>query len=198
MKSSITNFLLALSLVFFFPHSTQNSPQRETEKFLPGKYLLMDKSDQTLYLIEDQKLKAKYSAVYGSNKGKKEKIGDNKTPEGTYTICYKNPNSEWKLFFGIDYPNVDDALKGLEANTINQREYEQIQNDSCPKKWYTRMGGEIGIHGIAERYVGFDPITALAPTLQQNWTNGCIGLRNSNLAELEKEVSIGTKIVIRE
>jgi len=192
--------ILATLFALFFNDADLNWTELKKVNFpiIKGKYLVMDKSDQTLYLIENEKIKGKYPAVYGNTSGQKELRGDNKTPEGIYTICYKNSNSEWTLFFGINYPNTRDAREGLEKGIIGREEYELIKQNSCPKKWYTPLGGEIGIHGTSKEYPYLTPITQSSQILKQNWTNGCIGLTNENISSLEKEISIGTKIIIRE
>jgi murein L,D-transpeptidase YafK len=68
--------------------------------------------------------------VYSSNKsystycslgvvpGRKQYEGDKKTPEGVYTITYKNPNSVAYKSLTISYPNQEDRREGRTGNSI--------------------------------------------------------------------------------
>lgn len=163
-------------------------------------YLIFDKSDQRLYLIENQKIKKSYPAAYGAEEGVKEKEGDCKTPEGKYQICYINPESYWHFFMGINYPNIEDAKNGLKKKLINKQEYNQIikayKNGERPP-WNTKLGGEIGIHGIPTDSPELEKITQNAPYSKQNWTVGCMGLTNNSIDELKEYVGLGTCIIIR-
>ncbi len=71
--------------------------------------------------------------------GPKQFERDGRTPEGTYRINRRNPNSQFHLSLGISYPNVDQvaaaAAVGREA------------------------GGEIFIHGTPRRNEGQDDWT---------------------------------------
>ena len=55
------------------------------------------------------------------------------------------------------------------------------------------LGGAIGIHGLG-------PETPEKIHIHDNldWTEGCIALRNDEVHELRKFLSIGTRVVIHE
>jgi murein L,D-transpeptidase YafK len=59
--------------------------------------------------------------------GHKQFEGDGKTPEGTYLIDRRNPNSAYHLSVGVSYPNANDRINAL-------------ANGRLP-------GGDIFIHG---------------------------------------------------
>lgn len=126
--------------------------------------------------------------------------GDLKLPEGFYHIVQKATGpfegEEFMKFLGaawlrIDYPNNEDAAAALAAKTITRKEHDSIVNAHLRKKMppqNTTLGGGIGIHGWV------DP--GWNPTGNRDLTWGCISLNKDNLLELNKEIKIGTPIVI--
>lgn len=76
-----------------------------------------------------------YDVEFGfSPRGHKQFEGDGRTPEGTYRINRRNPNSQYHLSLGISYPNTDDVA------------FARSQGK--------QPGGEIFIHGTPIGYVG--------------------------------------------
>jgi murein L,D-transpeptidase YafK len=71
--------------------------------------------------------------------GPKQFERDGRTPEGTYRINRRNPNSNYHLSLGISYPNVDQVAA---AAAVGQE-----------------AGGEIFIHGTPRRNEGQDDWT---------------------------------------
>ncbi len=50
----------------------------------------VDKSENKMYLLDNNKIIKEYHVAFGENpKGHKEQEGDEKTPEGIYTLYYK-------------------------------------------------------------------------------------------------------------
>ena len=108
--------------------------------------------------------------------GHKTTEGDGKTPEGRYTIDWRNPNSLFYKSLHISYPNAADqaqaAARGVSA------------------------GGDIMIHGSSNLPQG-QPKQALYDYLPRNdWTHGCISVSNHDMDELWRNVKNGTKIEI--
>lgn len=66
--------------------------------------------------------------------------GDGRTPEGTYLIDRRNPNSEFHLSLGISYPDAQDRARAAAVGRS--------------------PGGDIFIHGTPRRYVGKPDWTA--------------------------------------
>lgn len=67
------------------------------------------KSERKMYLLHNDEVLKSYDIALGfAPVGHKQFEGDGKTPEGTYTISHKNPNSEYHLSLRIDYPNDAD------------------------------------------------------------------------------------------
>jgi murein L,D-transpeptidase YafK len=128
-----------------------------------------------------------YAVVLGRNSDADKAVeGDEATPLGDFYICAKNPRSKHFLSLCISYPNAEDAERGLAAGLIDPSEHTQILNairaNRMPPQ-YTRLGGEIYIHG---RGAAADP----------QGTRGCIALNNADMEELYDRVPIGTPVTI--
>ena len=163
----------------------------------PAYSLEVSKSSQELVVKNgDQIIKRFNISVGRGGDGTKRKIGDNKTPIGTYKIVDFNEDSRFHFFMLINYPNQRDAWHGYIDNLINARQYKQIvtatQNNILPPQ-NTELGGYIGLHGIGE--VTEDKLSIHN---KGNWTEGCIALTNEEISELRKYVTIGTSIEIKE
>lgn len=162
-----------------------------------GYLLEIHKSERVLLLRHGDKIEKQFFASLGrGGKGDKRKLGDRKTPVGTYRIVKIKENSPFFTFMQLDYPNVKDAFYGLKDNIISRAEFDEIidavKHDEIPPQ-NTRLGGAIGIHGI-----GTITSEKLDIHSKFNWTQGCIALTNDEIAELKKYVTVGTKVVIRE
>ena len=104
--------------------------------------------------------------------GHKQREGDGKTPEGIYTLDYRNPNSQFHRSIHISYPSPADR--------------ESARRRGVPP------GGEIMIHGLpnGEGWIGKDHA-------QYDWTEGCIAVTNEEMDEIWAMVADGTPIEIR-
>ncbi|NDH02191.1 MAG: hypothetical protein EBY40_03560, partial [Marivivens sp.] len=90
--------------------------------------IVVNKGARRMYLMHDTNVMRSYDIRMGfAPEGHKQFEGDGKTPEGTYVINRRNPNSAYHLSLGISYPNAQD------------RAYAASQGRS--------PGGEIFIHG---------------------------------------------------
>jgi murein L,D-transpeptidase YafK len=113
-----------------------------------------------------------YLISLGANPvGPKQMEGDGKTPEGSYTLTFRKPDSVAYKSFHISYPNPDDKARARLAGV--------------------KPGGAIMVHG---QWNGF----GWAGWLLQgyDWTNGCIGLTNEDMDDLWQIVGWNTKIEI--
>ncbi len=103
--------------------------------------LVLFKAQRQMLVMHDNTVLLAMSFELGfSPVGPKLYERDGRTPEGTYRINRRNPNSQFHLSLGISYPNVDQfaaaAAVGMDA------------------------GGEIFIHGTPRRNEGDDDWTA--------------------------------------
>lgn len=136
-------------------------------------FVLVIKSESRLYLIREGKELASFKVAFGSNpRGHKQQQGDERTPEGRYTLDYKNANSAYYKSIHISYPNAKDRENA--------------------RKRGVDPGGDIMIHGQRNGYEGFQTIAQLF-----NWTNGCIAVKNHEMDIVWRAVKIGTPIEIR-
>lgn len=138
----------------------------------------------TAYGADGRVLKS-FPAIIGHQpSGTKMREGDERTPEGAYTVCFKNPQSRFHLSLGLSYPNVADAARGLREGSITQLEYRQIveaHDTSRVPPWKTALGGEIFIHGGMEEREG---------------TAGCVAISDEAIEELFPQITLGTPVVI--
>jgi murein L,D-transpeptidase YafK len=135
--------------------------------------VIVEKANRILKLIKDDKVIASYHIALGGNPiGHKEQEGDNKTPEGTYTLDFKKPDSAYYKAIHISYPNAED-----------------IKN---AKKKGVSPGGAIMIHGQTNGYGAFAAVTQ-----QYDWTLGCIALTNSDMDAVWRSIKIPTPIEIK-
>ena len=126
-----------------------------------------------MYAYTKGKLVKVYSIAIGRNSvGDKEYEGDKRTPEGSYYIEGKNPNSGYHKNLGISYPDKTD-LQEAKAKGV-------------------RPGGDVKIHGLKNGRGLLGKFHWL-----RNWTAGCIAVTDEEMDELYDAVAIGTPIIIR-
>ena len=145
------------------------------------------KQDRVLELYGDGELIGRFKSALGTSPvGDKNKEGDRKTPEGKYYVCTRNDKSQFTLFLGISYPNIDDAKRGLEQGLIDQATFDKIKraidNKTLPP-WKTPLGGEVGIHGGGN---------------SSDWTFGCIAVSDDDIRIIWQYAPLGTPVDIYE
>ena len=134
--------------------------------------VLVKKQEKRLYLMKNNNPFKMYRVAFGANsKGHKNKEGDERTPEGRYTLDYKNSNSDFYKSIHISYPNHEDI--------------------KIARKMGTDPGGDIMIHGQKNDAKNFDRIHRYV-----NWTDGCIAVTNAEMDEIWMSVDVGTPIII--
>ncbi len=135
--------------------------------------LHVDKSERLMTVFANGEVVRQYRIeLGGSPVGPKRAEGDERTPEGRYTIDGRNPNSVAYRSLHISYPNSADVAR---ANALGHP-----------------AGGMIMIHGLLNRlgWIG------RAHLLYDKWTNGCIAVTNAEMDELWSGVRSGTPIHI--
>ena len=164
-----------------------------------GYSILINKSQRTLTLRKKngQSLKKIKQYPIGlsplGDKGAKQRRGDLLTPEGFYSIVFKNPQSQFGDHpisgkplpsFMLNYPNRYDAWHGLKEGMITLNQYNAINqaiDDDTPPPLNTPLGSLIMIHGGGAK---------------KDWTKGCIALDDNNLVELLDMLEEGTPVQI--
>ncbi len=134
--------------------------------------IAVHKQTREMLVFSNNRLVKIYRVHLGINPvGRKQFSGDYRTPEGLYHIAYLNAQSLFHLSLGISYPNSSDA-----ANA---------------KKLGKQAGGDIMIHGLPNADANAGP-----ERYQNDWTWGCIAVRNEEVEELFMHVQPGTSIYI--
>ena len=144
----------------------------DTQSYPEVSKVLVKKSERRLYLLDGDEVIRSYRIGLGDNpSGHKLYEGDERTPEGDYTLDWRNPNSDFYKSIHISYPNERDR--------------------ELASTWGLNPGGSIMIHGVpndakdmAFAYVGLD------------WTDGCIAVSNEEMDEIWQLVADGTPIRI--
>ncbi len=133
----------------------------------------VDKSERTLTLYAQGRAVRNYSDIQLGDEplGAKRFQGDERTPEGSYTIDYGNPSSAYHLSLHISYPDSAD------------RAYARSRGHS--------PGGDIFIHGQPNGFASHG-----AARVEGDWTDGCIALADAEIEELWGLVGDGTAIEI--
>ena len=155
----------------------------------------VSKGSRELRVMQGEQMVTSFHISYGmGGKGDKSRQGDNKTPVGNYRVMNFKLDSKFYLFMHLDYPNLVDAWHGYQNGVISAEEFRGIMGayhryETPPQD--TPLGGYIGIHGIGE----YTPEKVRSHEMY-NWTEGCIALRNEEINELKKYISIGTRVVI--
>lgn len=124
---------------------------------------------QMLLLNGNQVLKAYRVGLGNEPIGTKQFEGDGKTPEGVFHIDRRNPNSEFHLSIGVNYPRPEDiafaAAQGRDP------------------------GSDIFIHGRGPEG------NAKAP-LMADWTAGCIAVTDKEIEDIYAMVQDDTPVLI--
>jgi len=139
----------------------------------PADKVLIEKQARRLTLFTNGEVIKTYTIALGGNPvGPKVMQGDNKTPEGIYTIDSRNGNSGFHLALHISYPNEEDKQRARELGVS--------------------PGGDIMIHGLKN---GFGEMGA--SHVNSDWTEGCIAVTNQEMEEIYRFVPNGTLVEIR-
>ncbi len=134
--------------------------------------ILVEKSARKLSLFVNDNLIKIYKITLGKNPtGHKVEQGDQKTPEGIYTIDFRNKESKFHLSLHISYPNEIDLF--------------------FAEKLGVSPGGDIMIHGVGKEYAWMGKYHIV-----HNWTDGCIAVTNEEIEELWDLIPDGTTIKI--
>ena len=135
--------------------------------------IVIDKLNRRLELYHDGQKLATFSAELGAN-GLKRKLhaGDKATPEGRYRVTQVRMNGATKFYKAllISYPNADDLERFRSAQRAGQ----------VPAR--AGIGSLIEIHGSGGQ--------------GQDWTDGCVALRNKDMDALFHHARVGMPVTI--
>ncbi len=121
--------------------------------------VLVRKSERRMYLMRGDEILRSYRISLGLRpEGSKERAGDYRTPEGSYRLARRNPNSDYFLSIQVSYPGPQD-LERARRNHWNP-------------------GGSVMVHG--QPNLPRHPASFYA---REDWTDGCIALSNADMVE---------------
>ena len=132
-------------------------------------WLHVHKGAYRMDMFKGDALVKSYKIAVGANGGQKQRVGDSRTPIGTFSVQQIQNSTSWTYDFG-------------DGNGQTRGAYGP---------WFIRLKTPgwtgIGIHGT------HDP-----RSLGTMITQGCIRMNNAELGELKKQVFLGMKVVISE
>jgi murein L,D-transpeptidase YafK len=161
--------VLAVAALFFSACTTVKHVGKKAE------VILVKKAERKLYLFRKNQVIGSYDISLGTNPiGHKTRQGDGRTPEGWYTIDFKNENSKYRKSLNISYPNELDKRRA--------------------RSMRVRPGDDIVIHAVANHLNTKDQIMSMRGW---DWTNGCIAVDNKAIEDIWNKVDEGTPILIQ-
>jgi murein L,D-transpeptidase YafK len=135
--------------------------------------VVVEKSGRRLTLLRNGTALKTYRVALGrAPVGAKEFEGDQRTPEGTYTIDFHKSDSDYHLALHVSYPEQHDvdraSTQGLSA------------------------GSDIMIHGLpnGRGWIG-------RFHRRKDWTAGCVAVTDFEIEEIYRAVLDGTPIELR-
>ncbi len=159
-------FLGILGYCYFIPGTTSAALNKADK-------VVVFKSKRLLMLMRQSEILKTYKvALGGQPSGHKIRVGDKRTPEGTYVLDSRKPDSKFHLAIHISYPNESDIMNA--------------------HKLGVSPGGDIMIHGLPDKLARLGKLHRLS-----DWTNGCIAVSNSEIEEIWQLVPDGTPIEIK-
>jgi len=135
--------------------------------------VLVVKHAHTLSLLRNGQVEKSYTVSLGRNPvGAKTESGDHKTPEGIYSIDWRNAKSKFHLSLHISYPNAQDTIEA------HRQGHEP--------------GGDIMIHGLPNHLWWMGRFHRFV-----DWTDGCVAVTNREMDQFWRAIPDGTTIEIR-
>ncbi|PWU19488.1 MAG: hypothetical protein C5B50_06495 [Verrucomicrobia bacterium] len=149
-----------------------NWPTRSISPGATADKIIVLKSQRQLNLYSKGHLLKTYNVSLGRPIGPKQQEGDNRTPEGLYTIELHKADSSFHKALKVSYPSTADC--------------------QAASKRGVKPGGDIMIHGLRN---GLGLIGRLHRL--HDWTAGCIAVTNPEIEEIYRAVPDGTPVEIR-
>jgi murein L,D-transpeptidase YafK len=181
---------LLLSMIYLLASA---SVAADTGTGWDGTWISINTAQRTLSVMEDNRTVRSFTNISVGRAGvTHDKIADDdRTPLGKYRVRRVKQDSDYHLYFGLDYPSGEQARRASAAGLITPADYEAIlrahrRGEEPPPD--TPLGGNIGIHGIGDG----DPLVHQ----NLNWTEGCVALTDEQIDELARWIELGLIVVI--
>ncbi len=138
-----------------------------------GTAVIIDKLNHRTHLVRGGRSVKTYSSEFGPRwLDRKQQAGDQATPEGRYRVVEEKGwgQTRYHRALLIDYPNDAD-----------RRRFRNLSSSGMLSR-RAGIGGLIEIHGEGGK--------------GEDWTLGCVSLRNHDVDELCNQVGVGTPVTI--
>lgn len=170
-----TSYCSDMTRVGNLPRLSEDQFKRHLQEKGSVDRILVSKARRELYLINDDVVLKTYKVAFGqdSKGGAKQFEGDQKTPEGIYSIDYKNPQSAYYLGLHVSYPNDQDKA------------FAKARGKS--------PGGDIMVHGFPTNPEKHIEAMKAHPG---DWTDGCIAMLDTEINQVYSLVKERTTIEI--
>lgn len=133
--------------------------------------IVVEKSARRMVLFAGgQAVRSYHLALGRAPVGDKQRLGDNRTPEGIFHIDRKNAASAFHLSLGLDYPRPQDRARAHAAGFD--------------------PGGDIMIHGQPNSFPD-------GMVINSDWTAGCIAVSDAEMEKIFAATSVGTEVEVR-
>lgn len=157
--------LLAFALILE-AKATNATPQKADS-------ILIRKKDHVMELFAGGKAIRTYKVALGrGGLEPKQREGDDRTPEGHYTIDSRNTASRFYKALHISYPDAEDRKRAAKLGVP--------------------PGGAIMIHGLPSGMAWLGPMHRM-----YDWTAGCVAVTDAEMDEIWNLVPVGTPVEIR-
>lgn len=164
---SVVSYFFILTIAFFFLTFDALAIHDKADK------VVVFKSKRLMLLLKEGEIMKTYKIALGKDPiGHKTRLGDNKTPEGNYTLTSRKYSDKYHLTIFISYPNESD-----------------IEN---AKRLGVSPGNSIAIHGLPKDLSHLQKLHR-----RMDWTSGCIAVTNEEIEEIWRLVDDGTPIEIK-
>jgi murein L,D-transpeptidase YafK len=166
---------LGFFALFLLASCAQRPEPPQASLVLPTKVdqVLVLKAQHRLYLMRRGTVLESFPVALGKSPiGPKTRAGDMCTPEGTYVLDWRNPNSQFYRAIHISYPNAGDLVQAQSRGVS--------------------AGGDIEIHGLPPGYEKMGDRQAAT-----DWTDGCIAVTNEEMDLIWRMVEDNTPIEIQ-
>ena len=158
-----------------------------------NRFILVNKAARTLTLIENGEAGASFPVLIGKNPGPKERMGDDRTPEGDLHVAQMLPDEAavgagYYKGLHISYPHPEHAAVGRSLGLIDEDVEKEVvrafeAGEITPQ--VSALGGEVAIHA------------GLAPDeLFVRGTRGCVVMRNADMDVVYAFACQGMRILI--
>lgn len=163
---------LVLAIAVGMVLAVANLPGHRLPNGATSDRVVVHKAERTMQLMRGHDVLAEYRIALGREPlGPKRRQGDGRTPEGRFTLDFRNPNSRYHLSLHVSYSDAADRARALEEGVD--------------------PGGDIMIHGLPNGLGWIGRLHRLV-----DWTEGCVAVTDAEIEQIWRAVPDGTPIEI--